>query len=99
MSLMCHDFSHFSPYVGIKLGNNVSLSHLLPQTMLKFLLFYAGDLANVFFAVTVGTGLYWLIFYKVSLIPLRLSFIGLIIFIPLYQYLLYVAFSFEPFYL
>ncbi|AWO96636.1 putative meckelin isoform 2 [Scophthalmus maximus] len=33
-------------------------------TMLKFLLFYAGDLANVFFAVTVGTGLYWLIFYK-----------------------------------
>ncbi|XP_068425702.1 meckelin [Clinocottus analis] len=34
------------------------------KTMLKFLLFYAGDLANVFFAVTVGTGLYWLIFYK-----------------------------------
>ncbi|CAK6960646.1 meckelin [Scomber scombrus] len=34
------------------------------ETMLKFLLFYAGDLANVFFAVTVGTGLYWLIFYK-----------------------------------
>ncbi|TNN75672.1 Meckelin [Liparis tanakae] len=34
------------------------------STMLKFLLFYAGDLANVFFAVTVGTGLYWLIFYK-----------------------------------
>ncbi|KAM9851613.1 meckelin [Aulostomus maculatus] len=33
-------------------------------TMLKFLLFYAGDLANVFFIVTVGTGLYWLIFYK-----------------------------------
>ncbi|XP_015806099.1 meckelin isoform X2 [Nothobranchius furzeri] len=33
-------------------------------TILKFLLFYAGDLANVFFAVTVGTGLYWLIFYK-----------------------------------
>uniref|UniRef100_A0A3B4B8P0 Uncharacterized protein n=1 Tax=Periophthalmus magnuspinnatus TaxID=409849 RepID=A0A3B4B8P0_9GOBI len=30
----------------------------------KFLLFYAGDLANVFFAVTVGTALYWLIFYK-----------------------------------
>lgn len=53
----------------------------LPQTMLKFLLFYAGDLANVFFAVTVGTGLYWLIFYKVSLIPLGLSFIGLMIFI------------------
>ncbi|KAG7242035.1 hypothetical protein INR49_024080 [Caranx melampygus] len=34
------------------------------ETMMKFLLFYAGDLANVFFAVTVGTGLYWLIFYK-----------------------------------
>uniref|UniRef100_A0A7N6FGU3 Transmembrane protein 67 n=1 Tax=Anabas testudineus TaxID=64144 RepID=A0A7N6FGU3_ANATE len=34
------------------------------ETMLKFFLFYAGDLANVFFAVTVGTGLYWLIFYK-----------------------------------
>uniref|UniRef100_A0A672G9U0 Transmembrane protein 67 n=1 Tax=Salarias fasciatus TaxID=181472 RepID=A0A672G9U0_SALFA len=33
-------------------------------TLFKFLLFYAGDLANVFFAVTVGTGLYWLIFYK-----------------------------------
>ncbi|XP_068995526.1 meckelin [Embiotoca jacksoni] len=34
------------------------------ETMVKFLLFYAGDLANVFFTVTVGTGLYWLIFYK-----------------------------------
>ncbi|KAK1806669.1 hypothetical protein P4O66_005174, partial [Electrophorus voltai] len=34
------------------------------DTILKFLLFYAGDLANVFFVVTVGTGLYWLIFYK-----------------------------------
>ncbi|KAK2844544.1 hypothetical protein Q5P01_011203 [Channa striata] len=34
------------------------------ETMLKFFLFYAGDLANVFFTVTVGTGLYWLIFYK-----------------------------------
>ncbi|XP_034030768.1 meckelin isoform X2 [Thalassophryne amazonica] len=34
------------------------------ETMLTFLLFYAGDLANVFFIVTVGTGLYWLIFYK-----------------------------------
>ncbi|MBN3315291.1 MKS3 protein, partial [Atractosteus spatula] len=33
-------------------------------TLLKFLLFYAGDLANVFFVVTVGTGLYWLIFFK-----------------------------------
>ncbi|XP_056619132.1 meckelin isoform X2 [Triplophysa dalaica] len=34
------------------------------QTILKFLLFYAGDLANVFFIITVGTGLYWLIFFK-----------------------------------
>ncbi|KPP60114.1 meckelin-like [Scleropages formosus] len=33
-------------------------------TIMKFLLFYAGDLANVFFVITVGTGLYWLIFYK-----------------------------------
>ncbi|XP_051813360.1 meckelin [Acanthochromis polyacanthus] len=33
-------------------------------TLVKFLFFYAGDLANVFFVVTVGTGLYWLIFYK-----------------------------------
>ncbi|KAI1894152.1 hypothetical protein AGOR_G00112870 [Albula goreensis] len=34
------------------------------ETILKFLLFYAGDLANVFFVLTVGTGLYWLIFNK-----------------------------------
>ncbi|XP_061920166.1 meckelin isoform X3 [Entelurus aequoreus] len=34
------------------------------RTMLMFFLFYAGDLANVFLAVTVGTGLYWLILYK-----------------------------------
>ncbi|XP_065116885.1 meckelin [Paramisgurnus dabryanus] len=34
------------------------------QTVMKFLLFYAGDLANVFFIITVGTGLYWLIFFK-----------------------------------
>ncbi|XP_039593235.1 meckelin isoform X1 [Polypterus senegalus] len=34
------------------------------QTILKFLLFYAGDLGNVFFIVTVGMGLYWLIFFK-----------------------------------
>ncbi|KAG5857004.1 hypothetical protein ANANG_G00013930 [Anguilla anguilla] len=34
------------------------------MTILKFLLFYAGDLANVFFVLTVGTGLYWLIFNK-----------------------------------
>ncbi|XP_054637503.1 meckelin-like isoform X1 [Dunckerocampus dactyliophorus] len=34
------------------------------RTMLMFFLFYAGDLANVFLAVTVGSGLYWLILYK-----------------------------------
>lgn len=34
------------------------------------MLFYAGDLANVFFAVTVGIGIYWLIFYKVGLLSL-----------------------------
>ncbi|XP_019406039.1 PREDICTED: meckelin isoform X1 [Crocodylus porosus] len=34
------------------------------QTVFKFLLFYAGDLANVFFIITVGTGIYWLIFFK-----------------------------------
>ncbi|XP_072426341.1 meckelin [Chiloscyllium punctatum] len=33
-------------------------------TILKFLLFYAGDLANAFFVVLFGTGLYWLIFFK-----------------------------------
>ncbi|XP_007900910.1 meckelin [Callorhinchus milii] len=33
-------------------------------TVIKFLLFYAGDLANIFFLVTVGTGLYWLVFFK-----------------------------------
>ncbi|KAM6373257.1 LOW QUALITY PROTEIN: meckelin [Alca torda] len=34
------------------------------QTVFKFLLFYAGDLANVFFLITVGTGIYWLVFFK-----------------------------------
>ncbi|XP_061676780.1 meckelin-like [Syngnathoides biaculeatus] len=34
------------------------------RTTLMFFLFYAGDLANVFLAVTVGSGLYWLILYK-----------------------------------
>ncbi|KAF4798028.1 hypothetical protein TURU_066463 [Turdus rufiventris] len=35
------------------------------QTVFKFLLFYAGDLANVFFIITLGTGIYWLVFFKV----------------------------------
>nr|XP_016064611.1 PREDICTED: meckelin isoform X2 [Miniopterus natalensis] len=34
------------------------------QTVMKFLVYYAGDLANVFVTITVGTGLYWLIFFK-----------------------------------
>ncbi|XP_055968653.1 meckelin [Sorex fumeus] len=34
------------------------------QTFMKFLVYYAGDLANVFFIITVGTALYWLIFFK-----------------------------------
>ncbi|XP_016343558.1 meckelin isoform X2 [Sinocyclocheilus anshuiensis] len=37
------------------------------QTIMTFLVFYAGDLANVFFIITVGTGLYWLIFFKAQL--------------------------------
>uniref|UniRef100_A0A673LWS0 Meckelin-like n=1 Tax=Sinocyclocheilus rhinocerous TaxID=307959 RepID=A0A673LWS0_9TELE len=37
------------------------------STIMKFLVFYAGDLANVFFIITVGTGLYWLIFFKAQL--------------------------------
>ncbi|XP_073782170.1 meckelin isoform X3 [Danio rerio] len=37
------------------------------ETIMKFLVFYAGDLANVFFIITVGTGLYWLIFFKAQL--------------------------------
>lgn len=61
--------------VNVYIRCHAVLSLLLSQTMLKFLLFYAGDLANVFFAVTVGTGLYWLIFYKVSFIAINYSFI------------------------
>lgn len=81
VEVLCHNISHFTPCFGVHLGSDIILSSALPQTMLKFLLFYAGDLANVFFAVTVGTGLYWLIFYKVSSIHLKLSLTGLIIFI------------------
>ena len=80
--LACQNLRCFIWHVGVNLRNDIPpLSPFLYQTMLKFLLFYAGDLANVFFAVTVGTGLYWLIFYKVSSVPLRPSFNGLIIFI------------------
>ncbi|XP_075172370.1 meckelin isoform X1 [Anomaloglossus baeobatrachus] len=34
------------------------------QTATQFLILYAGVLADVFFAVTVGTGLYWLLLFK-----------------------------------
>ncbi|XP_040290242.1 meckelin [Bufo bufo] len=34
------------------------------QTVTQFLILYAGVLANVFFVVTVGTGLYWLLLFK-----------------------------------
>ncbi|CAK6438937.1 unnamed protein product [Pipistrellus nathusii] len=34
------------------------------QTVMKFLVYYAGDLTNVFVIITVATGLYWLIFFK-----------------------------------
>ncbi|CAG11928.1 unnamed protein product, partial [Tetraodon nigroviridis] len=34
------------------------------ETLMKFLLFGIGDLSNVFFFVTVGTAVYWLIFFK-----------------------------------
>uniref|UniRef100_A0AAQ4S3Z4 Transmembrane protein 67 n=1 Tax=Gasterosteus aculeatus aculeatus TaxID=481459 RepID=A0AAQ4S3Z4_GASAC len=60
------------------------------ETMLKFLLFYAGDLANVFFAVTVGTGLYWLIFYKAQ------QFVSVLLPLPAQeeQFVTYVACAF-----
>ncbi|KAM9308424.1 meckelin [Gastrophryne carolinensis] len=34
------------------------------QAVFQFLIIYTGVLANVFFAVTVGTGLYWLLLFK-----------------------------------
>ncbi|XP_063780176.1 meckelin [Pseudophryne corroboree] len=34
------------------------------QTVIQFLILYAGVLANVFVAVTVGIGLYWLLLFK-----------------------------------
>lgn len=33
---------------------------------MKFMVYYAGDLTNVFVIITVATGLYWLVFFKVS---------------------------------
>ena len=35
-------------------------------TLIKYLLFLLGDLANVFFVVTFGVGLWWFIFFKVG---------------------------------
>ncbi|XP_045437267.1 meckelin isoform X2 [Pipistrellus kuhlii] len=34
------------------------------DTVMKFLVYYAGDLTSVFVIITVATGLYWLIFFK-----------------------------------
>uniref|UniRef100_A0A8C1J7S8 Transmembrane protein 67 n=1 Tax=Cyprinus carpio TaxID=7962 RepID=A0A8C1J7S8_CYPCA len=47
--------------------NQFSVLYCSWCTIMKFLVFYAGDLANVFFIITVGTGLYWLIFFKAQL--------------------------------
>lgn len=35
-------------------------------TLIKFILFVCGNLANAFFATTLGASIWWLIFYKVS---------------------------------
>ena len=35
------------------------------HTLLKFVLFTVGSLANVFFVVAFGSAVWWLIFYKV----------------------------------
>ncbi|KAM4704943.1 meckelin [Rhinophrynus dorsalis] len=43
-----------------RLGN----SYIDFQTIVHFLIFYAGVLANAFFVVTVGTGFYWLVLFK-----------------------------------
>lgn len=73
-------FGAFCPLVGVNCISHITLSILQPQTVLKFVLFAAGDLADVFLFVTVGTGIYWLIFYKVSSILSGLSFIEMIVF-------------------
>ena len=37
------------------------------QSLMKFLLFTIGSLANVFFVVSFGSSIWWLIFYKVGI--------------------------------
>lgn len=64
----------------------------LHQTILKFLLFYAGDLANVFFVIAVGTGLYWLIFYKVRYCVVHTSACS-DFFLPTFALLISLSFS------
>ncbi|XP_071410278.1 meckelin isoform X1 [Pithys albifrons albifrons] len=61
------------------------------QTVLKFLLFYAGDLANVFFIVTVGTGIYWLVFFKAQ------QFVSVLLPLPFQEedFVTYVACAFS----
>ncbi|KAF7669715.1 hypothetical protein LDENG_00147280 [Lucifuga dentata] len=60
------------------------------ETVLKFLLFYAGDLANVFFIVTVGSGLYWLIFFKAQ------QFVSVLLPLPAQeeQFMIYIGCAF-----
>ncbi|XP_017280448.1 meckelin [Kryptolebias marmoratus] len=60
------------------------------ETIGKFLLFFAGDLANVFFVVTVGTGLYWLIFYKAQ------QFVSVLLPLPMQeeQFVTYIGCAF-----
>ena len=36
------------------------------ETLMKLVVFACGTLSNVFFVVTLGVSLWWLIFYKVS---------------------------------
>lgn len=59
---------------------------------MKFLLFAIGDLSNVFFFVTVGTAVYWLIFYKVTWINSHR--IGRFFFLILFPQNLFISNSF-----
>ncbi|XP_065686343.1 meckelin isoform X1 [Patagioenas fasciata] len=61
------------------------------QTVFKFLLFYAGDLANVFFVITVGTGIYWLVFFKAQ------QFVSVLLPLPSQEeyFVIYIACAFS----
>ncbi|XP_036193598.1 meckelin isoform X2 [Myotis myotis] len=43
---------------------NQEEARIQTDTVMKFMVYYAGDLTNVFVIITVATGLYWLIFFK-----------------------------------